>query len=349
MEHQDPSVSELQAQLESARRRIQTLESRLEGQSTSAGEIGSETLFRDAVLAHAAEGICVCHSVPTYPYTEFTVWNPRMTELTGYSRDEINRLGWYQTVYTDPETRRHAQGRMDRMREGEDLRSERWEITRSDGQTRTLAISTTVVVTVEGLPHVLALMHDVTAEKELARATELARTDELTGVRNLRAFLEDSTALFKLAGRHGLPITIGYLDLDDFKVVNDTLGHEKGNYLLHALGAALVAAVRSTDVVGRLGGDEFCIVIVGVGEAGARVFFDRLHERLLNEIRRANCPSTISMGVASFQKAPLTVEEALNRSDGLLYQAKKAGKNRVIYESTTVSGGVDPQNLDRLV
>ena len=97
MGRQHLSVSALDAELGLARRRIVALESELERQSRSEIGLTQDDLFRKAVLAHAAEGICVCHSVPTHPYIEFTVWNPRMTELTGYSLDQINRLGWHQT------------------------------------------------------------------------------------------------------------------------------------------------------------------------------------------------------------------------------------------------------------
>jgi len=87
-----------------------------------------------------------------------------MNEITGYSMEEINRLGWYQTVYVDPEMQKKASQRMAEMREGMDLRGEQWEITRADGKKRVFSISTSVLKTSDGLTHALALMQDITDE-----------------------------------------------------------------------------------------------------------------------------------------------------------------------------------------
>ncbi len=126
--------------------------------------------FRETIIRTAAEGICVCYSVPHYPYIEFSVWNERMTELTGYTQVEINRLGWYQSLYPDSETQTAARQRMERMRLGEDLRAEEWQIRCKDGKRRFLAISTSRLETDDGIPRVAALLHDVTDRKH----TELA-------------------------------------------------------------------------------------------------------------------------------------------------------------------------------
>ncbi|MCA9269643.1 MAG: PAS domain S-box protein, partial [Planctomycetales bacterium] len=118
--------------------------------------------FREAVIRTAAEGICVCRAIEEFPYVAFSVWNDQMCELTGYTMEEINRLGWYQSLYPDPDVRAAAIERMANMREGNDMRSEEWTIVRKDGQRRTLAISTSLVELSEGQGAVVALMHDVT-------------------------------------------------------------------------------------------------------------------------------------------------------------------------------------------
>ncbi|MCG2721637.1 MAG: PAS domain S-box protein, partial [Thermodesulfovibrionales bacterium] len=118
------------------------------------------------IIEHAAEGICICHNIPEYPHVKFTIWNNHMQDITGYTMDEINRSGWYQTVYPDPELQGKAIGRMDRMREGVNLRNEPWEITRKDGEKRTVTISTSVIRTEKGSVHVLALMKDITEQKK---------------------------------------------------------------------------------------------------------------------------------------------------------------------------------------
>ena len=124
-----------------------------------------EAEFRRATVERAAEGLCVCQGIPEFPYTRFTVWNKRMTAITGYTMDEINAKGWYQSVYPDPELQARAMERMDRMRLGDDIVGEEWEITRADGTKRVLCISTSVLGGGDKQGQVLALMQDVTERK----------------------------------------------------------------------------------------------------------------------------------------------------------------------------------------
>ncbi len=130
----------------------------------------AESGFRDAIINAAADGICVCHAIEQPPHIRFTVWSERMTEMTGYTMDEINQFGWHQSVYRDPEVRERAIGRMDRMRHGENLRAEEWPIVRKDGSPAVLAISTSVILAEDGESHVLALMQDRTEQHRVAEA-----------------------------------------------------------------------------------------------------------------------------------------------------------------------------------
>jgi PAS domain S-box-containing protein len=131
----------------------------------------SENAFRAGIIQCAAEGICVCHEIPVFPFVHFTVWNERMQEITGYTLSEINREGWYQSLYPDPEVRQAARARMARMREGDNLRDERWEITTRSGERRPVTISTSVLAGEDETVHVLGLIQDVAervrAEREL--------------------------------------------------------------------------------------------------------------------------------------------------------------------------------------
>ncbi len=135
-----------------------------------------ESSFRSAVIENAAEGLCVCHETTEHPYVRFTLWNDQMTKITGYTMEEINRLGWYQTVYPDSELQSSAKERMARMRQGDNLRGEPWEIIRADGEKRIINISTSILISSDRVGHVLALMNDVTeprrAEEELRQSEE---------------------------------------------------------------------------------------------------------------------------------------------------------------------------------
>ncbi|MHB8957586.1 MAG: PAS domain-containing protein [Pirellulaceae bacterium] len=130
----------------------------------------TEAELRRVIMQRATEGLCVCHEVPHYPYVQFTVWSERMVQITGYTMDEINRLGWYQSLYPDPESQTKAAARMARMRHDDDLIGEEWEITRADGAKRQLQISTSVIRDLDATRHVLALMHDITEQKSATAA-----------------------------------------------------------------------------------------------------------------------------------------------------------------------------------
>ena len=126
-------------------------------------------VFRD-IFEKAADGICVCHNIPDGPYVRFTHWNPRMTEITGYTMEEINKLGWYQTMYPDPEVQKRAIERMAKMREGDDIRAEEWVITAKSGEKKPLSISTSIVKKEDGKVHDLAIMRDIAQHKQTEEA-----------------------------------------------------------------------------------------------------------------------------------------------------------------------------------
>jgi PAS domain S-box-containing protein len=134
-----------------------------------------EIAFSRAIIERANDGLCVFHETADVPPVRvFTVWNDRMTEITGYTMEEINRRGWYQTVYPDPEVAERVRQRVVAARAGRDARSEEWVITRADGAQRTLLISTKVLPAAEGPPQVLATMNDISeqraAERELQQS-----------------------------------------------------------------------------------------------------------------------------------------------------------------------------------
>ncbi len=136
----------------------------------------SDDGFTRQVIEMMVDGIAVCHETGDAPFVQFTIWNPAMRELTGYTFDEINQLGWYQTVYVDPVVQSHARERMERMRRGEDLVREEWSITHKDGSPRTVEISTRVIKVHEGQPHVMAVMRDITEHKRREAEVHAARS-----------------------------------------------------------------------------------------------------------------------------------------------------------------------------
>lgn len=128
--------------------------------------------FNDSLIETMVDGIAVCHFISEEPFVRFTLWNQAMQALTGYDLGEINRMGWYQTVYVDPDLQDAARRRMDRMRQGDNLDREEWVITCKNGEKRTVEISTVILDRTDGVPNVMAIMRDVTSRK---RDEELLR------------------------------------------------------------------------------------------------------------------------------------------------------------------------------
>jgi diguanylate cyclase (GGDEF)-like protein len=160
----------------------------------------------------------------------------------------------------------------------------------------------------------------------------LSRTDGLTGVMNARGFAEAAEKMFELAARHGRPTCLAYIDLDDFKQVNDQRGHSEGNKVLQTVGEILLNSVRKTEVAGRLGGDEFAIALPETSEAGAQAVFNKLRKNLALAMQEHDWPVGFSIGVISFDLPPVNFDVAVKLADALMYQVKKSGKNNILFE-----------------
>jgi two-component system, cell cycle response regulator len=163
---------------------------------------------------------------------------------------------------------------------------------------------------------------------------ELARTDPLTGLPNRRAIEEWAVRALKGAARHGFPFWVVMADLDHFKSINDTYGHETGDLVLQRFAQVLRINIRSSDICGRLGGEEFAAIITHGERAGIYVAIDRLREQLAREHfehSAASFQATASFGIAGFEghhQAP-TFQQLLRDADAALYAAKRTGRNRV--------------------
>lgn len=159
--------------------------------------------------------------------------------------------------------------------------------------------------------------------------TSLAQKDGLTGIMNARAFGYACESIFELAHRNGRSLTLGYIDLDGFKGINDSLGHSVGDQVLIAVAATLSDKLRTSDIVARLGGDEFSILLPETSIAGAKIFFTELHASLLSLAENKSWPIGFSIGVAVFSSPTESLDDAIQRADNLMYQVKHSGKNGI--------------------
>jgi len=161
----------------------------------------------------------------------------------------------------------------------------------------------------------------------------LARHDSLTGLLNARAFHDIFSTFFDMAKRYNRFITVAYIDLDNFKIINDTLGHLEGDQVLLKIACVLNEQKRRTDFVARLGGDEFAVLLPETDISGASSAMNTMRERLLQVIDEHDWPIGISIGVACLKNTDISAEQAISRADNLMYQVKKQGKNNIIFEN----------------
>jgi diguanylate cyclase (GGDEF)-like protein len=169
----------------------------------------------------------------------------------------------------------------------------------------------------------------VALRSSLARQSELARTDALTGVFGRRAFEERLGHDLELARRYGGSLTVAFVDVDDFKGLNDTHGHGVGDEALRAVAKVLQAATRRADTVARLGGDEFALALPDTDPEGAREVAAKLKVGLPEALAGVSPGLTCSIGVVTFKDEMPGTEEAVRVADALMYQAKREGKGTV--------------------
>ncbi|MFA5392234.1 MAG: GGDEF domain-containing protein [Candidatus Paceibacterota bacterium] len=183
----------------------------------------------------------------------------------------------------------------------------------------------------------------VLLEKEIQRLKKLVYLDALTNVYNRRGFLEIGGNYFKSfkednpacagRGKHRkneiTSLALIFLDIDDFKKINDKYGHQKGDRVLKQLAKFLKLTLRTTDLIGRWGGEEFVILLVNVSEVNAQRIAQKLCQ-LIAQAKIASLYLTISSGLIIAKKEQI-LAAIINKADKLMYQAKKQGKNQVIF------------------
>ncbi|WP_421870234.1 EAL domain-containing protein [Motiliproteus sp.] len=257
--------------------------------------------------------------------------NPAFTRVTGYQKEEVIGL----------KTSALSSGRHDKA-----FYKEMWEVLKTEGRWQGeifnrkksgeifpewLSINTIVDEQGEPVQHV-ALYRDITEQK---KATEViwrqAHFDELTGLPNRNTLSDRIEQEIKKANRHDSSVALLFLDLDQFKEVNDTLGHDKGDLLLQQVAQRLLGAVREEDTVARQGGDEFTIVMgdiqsIAPAERVAETIIDQLAEPF--RIDEDNIYISASIGIAFYPDDAADSIGLITSADQAMYAAKEGGRNR---------------------
>ena len=171
-----------------------------------------------------------------------------------------------------------------------------------------------------------------TLKKTYKTNQELARIDYVTGAASVHFFYELAKLEINRSQRYRHPFTFAYIDLDDFKAINDRLGHSTGDRVLRAVADSVHRQVRPTDTLARLGGDEFGLLMPETCGDAAKTVMNRLHSSLANEMLRNGWMVTFSVGVVTYDEAPKTVDDMVKIADSAMYCVKAASKNGVYYQ-----------------
>jgi diguanylate cyclase (GGDEF)-like protein len=169
--------------------------------------------------------------------------------------------------------------------------------------------------------------------KSIEHEKALARIDHLTGAANTRSFQEMLRSEIERSRRYKRPFTLAYIDLDNFKIINDSFGHSTGDLLLQTVVTVIRSHARSTDIVARLGGDEFALLLPEADEKAAQTAITKTRESLVLEMGRRGWPVTVSIGALTCVDTSLGADELLKQVDDLMYSAKIKGKNSISFST----------------
>jgi len=171
-------------------------------------------------------------------------------------------------------------------------------------------------------------------QRSLEEQRAQARTDALTGMPNRRDFYERMRVELERASRHRHALTLAYVDLDNFKSLNDRFGHRAGDACLAAVADTMRTHVRAEDVVARLGGDEFAILLVEARLSAATEALEKLRAALKQAMQARGWGITFSIGAMTFLEIPASVDEMIRQADTLMYAVKNSGKDGIRLETS---------------
>lgn len=290
----------------------------------------SETLFRELV-----EGIREVIWLRDFRTDSVVYVSPACEDLFGVSAEFImeSNKGFLEVVHT--EDRDLVKKSFKAVRSEGRMFDEEFRIVRPSGEVRWVWARTWPIRDMAGEPYrMVGIAEDITDRKSMeAEMRRLATVDSLTGIDNRHHFLVKASKEFARSRRYRRAMSFLMLDLDHFKEVNDTYGHHVGDEVLKAMVIAVEGELRENDLFGRLGGEEFAVVLPETGAISAVDAAERLRkiiEATNVDAGSASVTFTVSIGVAVFEEQDGDLDQVVQRSDQAMYQAKRKGRNRVV-------------------
>ncbi len=304
-----------------------------------------------SAVEHGPSSILIANAEGRIEYV-----NLKFTEVTGFTLEEVLGRTPFDTFGA---TEMQAEARLQHVqtiRSGRDWHGEMLNF-RKNGETYWASVSISPVMDANGsITHFVAVSEDITDRKEAeekihrlnAGLERLATTDYLTGLYNRRYFMQRGSEEFKRALRSNHPLSFLMLDVDHFKAVNDTHGHQAGDMALQQVAAALKDGLRETDILGRIGGEEFAVLLPDTQLNDAILLGQRICRSM--EVAELSIPGrvlaislTISVGIAGLESGMSGIEDVFRNADKALYKAKRNGRNRVmIYRGDHEISGISP-------
>ncbi len=259
----------------------------------------------------------------------FLELNPSWHRTLGWNSEELKSKDWLDLVFEDDRERSLAI--QQRLAKGESVIGFENRCYCKDGTLRWLSWSSSPE---KAQKRVFSVVRDITSQKQIEdRLRQLATTDPLTGASNRRHFIERAMAELKRSHRHGTPLAAVMLDIDHFKRINDSYGHDVGDEVLKRMVNCCQQELRASDIFGRFGGEEFAAILTESDRDAAGQICERLRQSVA-ALRIQHAGSTIainiSIGASMYNINDINIDSLLKRADDALYEAKRKGRNCVI-------------------
>jgi diguanylate cyclase (GGDEF)-like protein/PAS domain S-box-containing protein len=289
-------------------------------------KLAEEAVSQLAAIVQCSEDAIVATDI----WSTITTWNDGAQKLLGYTAAEAQALS-IATLFSSGDLAREI---LSRIYDGQSSRLDEALLRRKDGSQVPVLLSASPIRSAGGqLTGSAIIARDISARKQAEREmAHRALHDHLTGLPNRLLLAQSLAHSISQSDREACGTAVIFVDLDGFKFVNDTLGHEAGDALLQQVAQRLSACVRHGDLLARMGGDEFMVVVNGVNEDRVALL---VAERLGAALRGAFLVAhhelviTASMGISIYPRHGADVSALRRNADAAMYEAKQAGKNRV--------------------